>query len=122
MKMELEHQGQTITVKAEWIGGKLWYHMNGVTRVFEPAVTSKRQGAGSAREEIVSAMPGKITKVLKGTGDNVKAGEIVLVMEAMKMEYSLKAEVSGKIQSIDCHVGDQVPLGHRLAKIETSNG
>lgn len=121
MKISVEYQGRLLTLNAEWIAGKLWYHLNGVTRVFEPEIKSRRQGSALTRDEIVSAMPGKITKVLKGIGDDVKAGEIVLVMEAMKMEYSLKAEVSGKILSIDCHVGDQIPLGHRLAKIEAVN-
>ncbi len=118
MRLEIQHQGQTITVEAEWIAGRLWYHLNGTTRTFEPEIRSKRQGLASSRDEIVSAMPGRVTKVLKGVGDQVQAGEIILVMEAMKMEYSLKAEVTGQITSIDCRVGDQVPLGHRLAKIE----
>lgn len=120
MKMEIEFRGKNVSVNAEWIDGKLWYHVNGVTRTYEPVLKTRRAGSGSTRDEIVSAMPGKITKVLKGLGDPVKAGEVVLVMEAMKMEYSLKAEINGQIQSIDCRVGDQVPLGHRLAKIEAA--
>ena len=67
-------------------------------------------------------MPGKITKVFKQMGDQVKAGDAMIVMEAMKMEYTLKADVDGSIQKIDCQVGDQVALGKILLVITEAQG
>jgi len=45
-------------------------------------------------------------------------GQVVLVMEAMKMEYTLKSEIDGKIQKIHAKVGDQVSLGQKLIEFE----
>jgi biotin carboxyl carrier protein len=63
-------------------------------------------------------MPGKVTKILLPIDAAVTAGQAVLVMEAMKMEYTLKAEVAGTIETIDCLAGDQVVLGKTLVKIK----
>jgi oxaloacetate decarboxylase alpha subunit/pyruvate carboxylase subunit B len=53
-------------------------------------------------------MPGMIVNIVKQVGDSVKAGETVVVLEAMKMENALAASVSGTIKSIHCKVGESV--------------
>ncbi len=63
-------------------------------------------------------MPGKVTKIQKNIGDAVSAGDVVIVMEAMKMEYTLKAHVNGKVEVMNCKAGDQVTLGKLLAQIK----
>ncbi|PWU16879.1 MAG: acetyl-CoA carboxylase biotin carboxyl carrier protein subunit [Bdellovibrio sp.] len=122
MRIEAEFKGQVDVVEAEWIAGRLWYHWRGETRVWEP---SQRRGRGSgeqiAREVIVAPMPGKVTKILRQIGDPIQAGDLILVMEAMKMEYSLRAEVAGRIGRLECQVGEQVSLGKKLAQIETES-
>ena len=65
-------------------------------------------------------MPGKVTKILKTSGDSVRRGDVILVMEAMKMEYTLKAESDSKISSIACAVGEQVTLGQTLVTFEST--
>ncbi len=57
---------------------------------------------------IKAPMPGMIVKITKNIGDAVKAGETIVVLEAMKMENALTASVDGTIQSIHCKVGDSV--------------
>ncbi|MNU08488.1 2-oxoglutarate carboxylase large subunit [compost metagenome] len=66
-------------------------------------------------------MPGKVTKLLLGVGSAVQAGQAVLVMEAMKMEYTLKSEIAGTIETIECAAGDQVVLGKTLVKIKPAS-
>ena len=63
-------------------------------------------------------MPGKITKILKVQGEIVAAGDVILVMEAMKMEYTLKAERAGVVSGLTCSLGEQVSLGKKLAHID----
>jgi 3-methylcrotonyl-CoA carboxylase alpha subunit len=53
-------------------------------------------------------MPGKVLSVMVAAGDTVRVGQSLLVMEAMKMEHTLRAPVSGKVESIHAAVGDQV--------------
>ena len=63
-------------------------------------------------------MPGKIIKVLKKSGDKVNAGETVVVMEAMKMEYNLATTALVKIEKVNCQEGQQVSLGDALVEME----
>ncbi|MGZ5279078.1 MAG: acetyl-CoA carboxylase biotin carboxyl carrier protein subunit [Pseudobdellovibrionaceae bacterium] len=106
---------------AQMVKGQLWVHFDGRTFIYENPAQKKfgSKGAGKAKSgDLLSPMPGKVTKLLKKAGDKVAVGEVVLVMEAMKMEYTLKADVAGEITDLACKVGDQVALGKLLAKIK----
>jgi 3-methylcrotonyl-CoA carboxylase alpha subunit len=62
-------------------------------------------------------MPGKILKILKNVGDEVSIGDAILVMEAMKMEHTIKADKAGKIEKFFYKEGDQVSAKADLVKI-----
>ena len=68
---------------------------------------AKAGGAGSGLQ-ITAPMPSRVVKLLKAEGDDVEAGEGVVVVEAMKMESELKAESTGKIKEINVAEGDSV--------------
>ncbi|PVX50831.1 biotin-dependent enzyme [Balneicella halophila] len=57
---------------------------------------------------IKAPLPGNIFKVLVNVGDEVKEGQTVMVMEAMKMENNIQTESAGTIKSIKVNVGDAV--------------
>ena len=57
---------------------------------------------------LVSPMPGKVLDVLVQAGANVSAGQALIVMEAMKMEHTLRSPVDGTVESVAVAVGDQV--------------
>ena len=63
-------------------------------------------------------MPGMILKIKKETGDEVMQGESVIILEAMKMENDLRAQVSGRIKSINVKEGMAVEKGFILFTIE----
>jgi biotin carboxyl carrier protein len=67
---------------------------------------------------IDSPMPGKVIKVLKKEGDEVKEGEGVVVVEAMKMENELRSPKAGKVKELKVKEGAAVEAGARLALIE----
>ena len=67
---------------------------------------------------IESPMPGKIVKLLKSVGDEVKEGEAIMIMEAMKMENEMKAPYDGKINKIFINEGDTLESGAKLFGIE----
>ena len=67
---------------------------------------------------IDSPMPGKVIKILAKEGEEVKRGQGVIVVEAMKMENELKAPKDGVIKEIKVKEGDAVEAGARLALIE----
>ncbi|RCK53717.1 3-methylcrotonyl-CoA carboxylase [Thalassospira profundimaris] len=76
--------------------------------------TANAAGGGSLN----APMPGKIIAVMAKTGDAVKAGDKLVIMEAMKMEHTISAPVSGTIRDVYFAVGDQVGDGDELIAIE----
>jgi biotin carboxyl carrier protein len=70
------------------------------------------------RREIKTSMPGKIVKILAGTGEAVSEGQPVLVLEAMKMQNEVKAPQSGRILRIGPRPGENVETGALLFVME----
>jgi acetyl/propionyl-CoA carboxylase alpha subunit len=70
------------------------------------------------RASIAAAMPGKIVRILVAVGDEVVAGQGILVVEAMKMQNELKAPRDGRVIAIEVRENDSVNAGAVLATIE----
>ena len=62
-------------------------------------------------------MPGKILAVKANVGDSVKKGQVILILEAMKMENEIVAPQDGTIASINVNKGDSVEAGQTLASL-----
>ncbi|MDG2221863.1 MAG: biotin/lipoyl-binding protein [Rubripirellula sp.] len=73
--------------------------------------------AGGSVTEVKSQMPGAVYKQLLKSGDRVRAGEAILILEAMKMEMEVASPVDGTVDEIKFAVGDQVHTGQVLATI-----
>ena len=63
-------------------------------------------------------MPGQVIAVSVKPGDRVKAGAVLAVVEAMKMEHSVAAPRAGRVASVNCRVGDRVDEGVELVVLE----
>ncbi|OMC44915.1 acetyl/propionyl-CoA carboxylase subuit alpha [Mycobacterium sp. IS-2888] len=74
------------------------------------------RAAGALQAEIVSPMPGNVIAVQVDSGAEVSEGDVVVVVEAMKMEHSLSAPVSGRAEVL-VSVGDQVSVDQILARL-----
>jgi 3-methylcrotonyl-CoA carboxylase alpha subunit/acetyl-CoA/propionyl-CoA carboxylase biotin carboxyl carrier protein len=59
-------------------------------------------------------MPGTVLAVSVKEGDLVEVGTVLGVMEAMKMELTLKSPIAGRVETVGCEVGVQVALGTTL--------
>ena len=75
------------------------------------------RAAGARQAEILSPMPGNVIAVQLDSGAEVSEGDAVVIVEAMKMEHSLAAPVSGRVEVL-VSVGDQVKVDQVLARIE----
>ena len=80
-----------------------------------PAPAAKSAGAGSIK--VASPMPGKILDVKANVGDAVKKGQVILILEAMKMENEVVAPEDGTVASIDVASGATVEAGDTLATL-----
>ncbi|HEY8269837.1 MAG TPA: biotin/lipoyl-containing protein [Pseudobdellovibrionaceae bacterium] len=121
MEIKIRHNGTEFKAEAQVIKETLWVHHKGRTFAVEAQPSSRKRdkkGTGASSDKVLAPMPGKVTKILVGLNQQIDKGQAVLVMEAMKMEYTLKAEAAGKITQIECQSGDQVILGKMLVKIE----
>jgi pyruvate carboxylase subunit B len=79
-------------------------------------VSPAASGAGSV--EIHSQTPGNVWKILKKPGDTVAEGDVIMILEAMKMEIDIAAPQGGTVRSIDVNVNDAVTDGQLLATME----
>lgn len=79
-----------------------------------PAAAPAAAGAG---KKVVAPLPGTITSVEVQVGQAVKAGDTVVVLEAMKMQNNIEAETSGTITSVLVNKGDSVMEGAALVTI-----
>ena len=88
----------------------------------EPKHGKARKAASAAAAEaagaITAIMPGLITKILKAEGDQVEAGDVVLVLEAMKMQNEMRAKGAGVVKQINVKAGESVEMRQVLAIIE----
>ena len=75
-----------------------------------------RHKAGA--EAIKAPMPGRVISIAVATGQEVEAGQGVVIIEAMKMENELKTHVAGKVKEVRVGVGDAVNKGDALVVLE----
>lgn len=78
------------------------------------AAPAAAPGAGA---KIEAPLPGTITDIKVKVGDKVKAGDTILVLEAMKMQNNIEAENDGEITSVMVKIGDSVMEGSPLVTI-----
>lgn len=74
-------------------------------------------GAGALGDRIIAPIPGKIAEVRAREGQKVAAGEVLLVLEAMKMENELVSPRDAVVEKILCRVGDNVDLEQTLINL-----
>ena len=84
-----------------------------VYRGFKPSGLSNAN-AGS----LVTDMPGKIVKIMTTIGSEVKQGDTLLILEAMKMENEIKAGMDGVVKAIHVKEGQNLDSGHLMLEIE----
>ena len=89
------------------------------TRVIDPKHRSRtaEQGA-SGRQQILSPMPGKVVRLMVATGDEVKHGQGVIVIEAMKMQNELKSPKDGIVSQVAVSEGQTVAASQALITID----
>jgi biotin carboxyl carrier protein len=75
-------------------------------------------GTDAGPQKVKAPMPGKIVRILVSENDPVKAGQGVIVMEAMKMQNEMKSPKDGRVQKILTAEGSAVNAGDTLAIIE----
>ena len=129
--------GEILSASVRLVGGQLNVTLDGLRREYRWAESDRQlwiadeRGAWHLREaeehkihraggerqaEVISPMPGNVIAVQVNSGAEVSEGDVVVVVEAMKMEHSLAAPVSGKAEALVA-VGDQVTVDQVLVRL-----
>lgn len=82
-----------------------------------PAVPEKNSAVPKGASTVTAPMPGTILKIDVSAGDTVKKGQVLLILEAMKMENEITAPADGKIASVNVSKGSAVNAGDVLVSI-----
>lgn len=83
-----------------------------------PAAAPAPAASGAAGSvKVASPMPGKILAIKANAGQAVKKGDVIMILEAMKMENEITAPEDGTVASINVAVGDSVESGDTLASL-----
>ena len=82
------------------------------------AAPAAKPAAGGAKSGVKSPLPGVILDIKCNVGDEVKKGQTIIILEAMKMENSINADRDGKIAAINVSKGESVLEGTDLVIIE----
>lgn len=83
----------------------------------KPVAAAPAAGGAAGAVKVNAPMPGKILAVKVSAGQAVKKGDVIIVLEAMKMENDIVAPQDGTIASVSCAVGDQVEAGALLVSL-----
>jgi biotin carboxyl carrier protein len=86
--------------------GRTWVFRDGVT--YEIADESGRARAGQAHGSMTAPMPATVTAVNVAPGDIVARGDVLIVLEAMKMELPIRAPGDGTVAAVHCRPGELV--------------
>jgi acetyl-CoA/propionyl-CoA carboxylase biotin carboxyl carrier protein len=99
-----------------WLGieGRTW----ALTEIERSAAV---ESGGSRGGPLTSPMPGTVLAVRVSQGEHVVAGTPLLVVEAMKMEHTITAQVDGVVSELFVHAGQQVALDQPLAVVTPEN-
>ncbi|MFF0094433.1 acetyl/propionyl/methylcrotonyl-CoA carboxylase subunit alpha [Streptomyces canus] len=98
----------------DWVGrdGDAWQ-----VRDHDPVAASLTRGGHAGADSLTAPMPGTVTVVKVAVGDEVAAGQSLLVVEAMKMEHVISAPHAGTVAELDVTAGTTVAMDQVLAVI-----
>lgn len=129
-EFKIDVHGETYQVAITGVGGQdagkrhVYLTLDGMPEevLFEPLNAYVEAGASGRRQasapgHVTTSMPGNIVEVLVAEGDQVKAGQPVMITEAMKMETEVQAPVGGRVTAVYVAKGDRVTPGEVLIEI-----
>ena len=145
--IEFEFKGEIQKIWAQKLGEKFWFHLKGRTFIYNPyrdVSLKKKMKENEKKEErskegrevkeeekkveeektekngfhFQAPLPGKVIKIFVKPRDFVEKGDRVLILEAMKMEYNLKAEREAQVIGVHVSEGDFVEVDEKLILFE----
>jgi biotin carboxyl carrier protein len=99
-------------------GAQTWVFLEGQTFVLSEARPGRRHAGEDEHVALTAPMPATVASIAVSAGTRVSKGDVLLTLEAMKMELPIRAHRDGTVTRIACRVGDLVQPGVALADLE----
>ena len=115
--------GRTLRLRCAIADDRVTVKADGADHVFAlPDPLAQAGGAAGSGDSIIAPMPGQVREARVAQGDAVAEGQVLLVLEAMKMEHALRAPRAGRVAVLAVAAGDQVSDGAVLLTLEAEDG
>ena len=101
------------------VPGGVWVSLDGHREFFEVVRGTVPLPPRAADPDVRAPMTGRIVAVRVKAGDTVKTGDVLVTLEAMKMEYRLAAPMDGTVTAVKCAESDRVEIGSLLVTLST---
>ena len=89
-----------------------------VFKVRPVELTGKKKTKRKEEGDLNSPISGKVVNIKVKPGDKVKKGEVLMIIEAMKMEYIIRAPFKGKVKKVNFKEKDQIEIGQKTVDLE----
>jgi 3-methylcrotonyl-CoA carboxylase alpha subunit len=110
-------EGREHRVATARAGNRVFVWCEGFPFSFERVSTTRTSVSRDSSGDLIAPMPGRVRRTLVSTGQTVARGQVLIILEAMKMEHSIRAPRDGSVR-LCVREGDLVDAGAELAQIE----
>ena len=119
-RLRIRLNGRRHAFSVQAVGHRLHLMLRGDSFAFERLQddAARRDDGLADPERIVSPMPGQVVSLAVALGDRVQRGDLLAVVEAMKMEHSIRAPCAGEVAAIACAPGQRVDENARLVVLK----
>jgi 3-methylcrotonyl-CoA carboxylase alpha subunit len=101
-------------------GARTWVFLDGVSYLVD-TVGQGRIARHQHDDTLSAPMPATVTQIHVAPGQQVQAGDVLITLEAMKMELPIRAGVDGIVGAVNCRAGEMVQPGTQLVELRTPN-
>jgi biotin carboxyl carrier protein len=114
----LSRDGQQRVAYATQAGGATWVFLDGEIATIGPALTRARTTAADEQVSLAAPMPATVVAVAVRPGQKVSAGDVLIRLEAMKMELPVRSPRDATVVAIKCREGELVQPGVPLLELD----
>jgi len=114
----LSRDGQQRVAYAAQAGGATWVFLDGDVAVIAPAASRTRTAAADDQTSLAAPMPATVVAIAVQPGQKVAAGDVLIRLEAMKMELPVRSPRDATVVAIKCREGELVQPGVPLLELD----